>query len=254
GRQADQAAPGAHRLRVPELQPDRRPDGGRERRGGPDLPRRAGARAQAAGGRGARARRHRPPRQAPATAAVGRPAAARGRGPGPGLAPQADPGRRTHRQPRHRQRRGGDGPAAGRGRRRRDGGDGHPLPGPRLRRQAHHQAARRPRRVGNPARGLTSVGEARTRSLRNYISAALGNMGRNGPYAAITILGLAVSFAAAILIGLYLRDEFTFERFIPGHERVYRVAIDVALPAAKPLAMDETFSNTAANLKLDFPE
>jgi ABC-type lipoprotein release transport system permease subunit len=36
--------------------------------------------------------------------------------------------------------------------------------------------------------------------LRNYISAALGNIGRNGLYAGITILGLAVSFAAAILI------------------------------------------------------
>lgn len=36
--------------------------------------------------------------------------------------------------------------------------------------------------------------------LRNYLSAAFGDIGRNGAYAAITILGLAVSFAAAILI------------------------------------------------------
>jgi putative ABC transport system permease protein len=90
--------------------------------------------------------------------------------------------------------------------------------------------------------------------LRNYISAAIGNIGRNGLYAGITILGLAVSFAAAILIGLYLRDEFSFERFIPGHERVYRAEINVDLPGAKPMAMDQTFANAAANLKLEFPE
>ena len=59
--------------------------------------------------------------------------------------------------------------------------------------------------------------------LKNYISAALGNLGRNWLYAAITIAGLAVSFAAAILIGLYLRDEYSFESFVPGHEQVYRL-------------------------------
>lgn len=55
--------------------------------------------------------------------------------------------------------------------------------------------------------------------LRNYLAAALGNLGRNWLYAGITILGLAVSFAAAILIGLFLRDEFGFDRFFPDHER-----------------------------------
>jgi putative ABC transport system permease protein len=90
--------------------------------------------------------------------------------------------------------------------------------------------------------------------FRNYLSAALGNIGRNGLYAGITILGLAVSFAAAILIGLYLRDEFTFERFIPGHERVYRVEADLTLPGAKPLPMEQLSAPVARDLKLDFPE
>jgi putative ABC transport system permease protein len=90
--------------------------------------------------------------------------------------------------------------------------------------------------------------------LRNYISAAIGNMGRNGLYAGITILGLAVSFAAAILIGLYLRDEFTFERFLPGHERVYRLQNDLLQPGQKPLPADVTQATAAAFMKLDFPE
>src|SRR5215469_8205329 len=90
--------------------------------------------------------------------------------------------------------------------------------------------------------------------LRNYLSAALGNIGRNGLYAAITILGLSVAFAAAILIGLYVRDEFSFDRFIPGHERVWRVQDDLLLPGQKPRPLDVVQSTVAANLKLDFPE
>jgi putative ABC transport system permease protein len=90
--------------------------------------------------------------------------------------------------------------------------------------------------------------------LRNYLSAALGNMGRNGLYAGITILGLAVSFAAAILIGLYVRDEFSFDRFVPDHERVWRLQDDLLLPGQKPRPVTAVQSTAAANLKFDFPE
>jgi putative ABC transport system permease protein len=90
--------------------------------------------------------------------------------------------------------------------------------------------------------------------LRNYLSAALGNIGRNGLYAGITILGLAVAFTAAILIGLYVRDEFSFDRFIPGHEQVYRLQDDLLLPGQKPRPTPVVQGTAAGNLKLDFPE
>src|SRR5579884_1977645 len=90
--------------------------------------------------------------------------------------------------------------------------------------------------------------------LRNYLSAALGNLGRNWLYAGITVLGLAVSFAAAILIGLYLRDEYSFDRFIPDYQRIYRVETELNLPGAKPMWMGSTVSTVAGLLKLDFPE
>ena len=90
--------------------------------------------------------------------------------------------------------------------------------------------------------------------LRNYIAAAFGNLKRNWLYAGITILGLAVSFAAAILIGLYLRDEFSFDRFIPGHERIYRVQLTLTLPGQKPARQDYVMSEIAKDVKLDFPE
>lgn len=46
--------------------------------------------------------------------------------------------------------------------------------------------------------------------LRNYFTTAARNLARDWLYAAITILGLAAGFAAAILLGLYVRDEFSF--------------------------------------------
>jgi putative ABC transport system permease protein len=90
--------------------------------------------------------------------------------------------------------------------------------------------------------------------FRNYLAAAIGNIGRNGLYAGITIFGLAVSFAAAILIGLFLRDEYSFDRFVPGHERVYRLENDFQLPGQKPQSLDRTAVTAAGFFRLDFPE
>ena len=90
--------------------------------------------------------------------------------------------------------------------------------------------------------------------IRNYLAAAFGNFGRNWLYAGVTILGLALSFAAAIVIGLYLRDEYTFERFLPGYERAYRLESDVTLPGQKASHMIFTSGVLADFLKLDFPE
>ena len=90
--------------------------------------------------------------------------------------------------------------------------------------------------------------------FRSYLSAALGNLSRNWLYAGVTILGLAISFAAAILIGLYVRDEYSFERFIPDYQRVYRLKADMQFPGQKVQSMDITTSTAAANFRLDFPE
>ena len=90
--------------------------------------------------------------------------------------------------------------------------------------------------------------------LRNYLSAALGNLSRNWLYAGVTIAGLAVSFAAAILIGLYLRDEFSFDRFIPGYERIYRLEMDLRMPGQKPMPVEFIPSMVAGQFRLDFPE
>jgi putative ABC transport system permease protein len=86
--------------------------------------------------------------------------------------------------------------------------------------------------------------------LRNYLTAAVRNLARNWLYAGITILGLAAGFAAAILIGLYVRDEYSFERFIAGYEQIYRLETDVLAPQQQ----HATPGSAAARLALDFPD
>jgi putative ABC transport system permease protein len=90
--------------------------------------------------------------------------------------------------------------------------------------------------------------------LRNYLAAALRNLARNRLYAGITIFGLAVGFAAALLIGLYVRDELTYDRFVPGYERVYRVSQTITIKGSAPIESDVTPMMMAKPLALAFPE
>jgi putative ABC transport system permease protein len=90
--------------------------------------------------------------------------------------------------------------------------------------------------------------------LRNYLAAAFRNLARNWLYAGITVLGLAAGFAAAILIALYVRDEYSFERFIAGYEQIYRLETDVLAPGQEPARGDTAAGTAAAHLALDFPD
>ena len=90
--------------------------------------------------------------------------------------------------------------------------------------------------------------------LRNYLAAAFGNLSRTRLHAAITILGLAVGFAAAILVGLYVRDEFSFERFIDGYQQVYRLETDMLTPGQKPQPTNGAAPMAGPDLALDFPQ
>jgi putative ABC transport system permease protein len=89
--------------------------------------------------------------------------------------------------------------------------------------------------------------------FRNYLAAALRNLVRNRLYAAINVIGLAVGFAAALLIALFVRDELTYDRWIPDHERVVMVSSKWTFPNfVDDLGMAPSFA--AEMLKQEFPE
>ena len=46
----------------------------------------------------------------------------------------------------------------------------------------------------------------------------------NKGYAIINISGLAIGFAAAALIAIYVNQEFTYDRHYKGHENIHRLS------------------------------
>jgi len=64
--------------------------------------------------------------------------------------------------------------------------------------------------------------------FRNYLGVALRNIARHKLYSFINIAGLAVGLACVIFIILFIRDELSFDKWVPGSDNLYRV--DVAAP------------------------
>lgn len=88
--------------------------------------------------------------------------------------------------------------------------------------------------------------------LKNYLVAAIRNLFRDRAYAAINICGLALGFAAAILIGLFVRDEFSYDRAYPDSERTFRMLMEIKGATRTSLAVSD--GRFARALELDFPE
>jgi putative ABC transport system permease protein len=89
--------------------------------------------------------------------------------------------------------------------------------------------------------------------FRNVLAATLRNLARNRLYAAISILGLAVAFAAAILIAQFVRNEFSYDRWIPGYQQIYKITSLVEQPGQPPRPDEQTQSVLADQLRVAFP-
>jgi putative ABC transport system permease protein len=92
--------------------------------------------------------------------------------------------------------------------------------------------------------------------LSNYLAAALRNLLRNRVHVAINLFGLSVGFAAAMLIALYVRDELSYDRFVPGYRDVYLLTeieniVDRRFP---PIPMDYSLPDLARKLSVRFPQ
>jgi hypothetical protein len=57
--------------------------------------------------------------------------------------------------------------------------------------------------------------------LRNYLAAALRNLARNRFYSGLSIASLAIGLCAALLTGLVIRNQLSYDHFIRGYERTY---------------------------------
>jgi len=63
--------------------------------------------------------------------------------------------------------------------------------------------------------------------LRNYCIMALRHLRKGGIFTAINIFGLAAGLAACLLIALFVRDEYSYDRYHEHADRIFRVVSDI---------------------------
>jgi len=70
--------------------------------------------------------------------------------------------------------------------------------------------------------------------IKNYLVTALRNLAKHRLNSFINIGGLTVGFACAIFIALFVREELSYDRWIPDTENLYRVEITFNNPGEPP--------------------
>jgi hypothetical protein len=59
--------------------------------------------------------------------------------------------------------------------------------------------------------------------IKNYFNIALRNIKRNYTFSILNITGMAIGMATAILILLWVQDEWSFDRHFKNADDLYRV-------------------------------
>ena len=70
---------------------------------------------------------------------------------------------------------------------------------------------------------------------RHYLRMALRGFARHKLYSFINVAGLSVALACAILILLFVRDQLSYDAWIPGTQNVYRLAATFQFPGSPAL-------------------
>lgn len=70
--------------------------------------------------------------------------------------------------------------------------------------------------------------------LQHYLRMALRSFVRHKLYTFINVVGLSVALACAILILLFVRDQLSYDAWIPGTQNLYRLAATFQLPGSPP--------------------
>ena len=72
--------------------------------------------------------------------------------------------------------------------------------------------------------------------FRNYLAIALRNIVRHKLYSFINIAGLAVGLACVIFVILFVRDELSYDKWIPGTRNLYRLELNITVPGPSAAA------------------
>ncbi|MCW8926213.1 MAG: ABC transporter permease, partial [Xanthomonadales bacterium] len=73
--------------------------------------------------------------------------------------------------------------------------------------------------------------------FKNYFVMAIRNLLDQKLYAMINIGGLAIGLAVCILILLFVRDELSYDDWIPDRERIFKLELTIPIPGRDTLKM-----------------
>jgi putative ABC transport system permease protein len=90
--------------------------------------------------------------------------------------------------------------------------------------------------------------------FHNYLITALRNFTRHKLYSFINIAGLTVGLTCAIFIILFVRDELSYDKWIPGTENLYRVEVTYFNANQPPLRTANTTFPAADTMLAQMPE
>jgi len=89
--------------------------------------------------------------------------------------------------------------------------------------------------------------------LRNYFLTAWRNLVNNKAYSALNILGLSVGMAVALLIGLWIQYQYSYDRYLPDYKNTYQVHVRYTVNGEAGQQM-ATSAPIADALRRDIPE
>ncbi len=88
--------------------------------------------------------------------------------------------------------------------------------------------------------------------IKNYFKIAWRNLKKNRLYAFINILGLTIGIVSCLLIGIYIKDELSYDRFNDNADRIVRVTMDYFQGGA-PQKIAVTGTKVGPQFKRMFP-
>src|ERR1044071_126183 len=90
--------------------------------------------------------------------------------------------------------------------------------------------------------------------FRNYLIIALRNIIRHKLYSFINIAGLAVGLACVVLIILFIRDELSYDKWIAGSDKLYRVEVTYHPPNSPDIVNAQTSIPLPVAMRDQIPE
>lgn len=90
--------------------------------------------------------------------------------------------------------------------------------------------------------------------LANYLTIAFRNLLSNKLFSLINVLGLSIGLVACLLIVQYVSVKWSYDRFLPHSESIYRIALDKNQEGGRRYQTAANYGALAVEVKESFPE